>query len=344
MTSEVLKPLITTLAAGHRLNGVQAEAAVLDMMEGRAEPAQIAAFLTALHMRGETAEEIAGAARAMRAKMVTIEAPPGALDCCGTGGDHAGTYNVSTAVSFVVAACGVPMAKHGNRAASSRSGAADVLGALGVNVAAPLAAMQRGLFEANICFLFAPNHHPAMKYVGPVRSLLGFRTIFNLLGPLSNPAGAKRQLMGVFAKEWVEPMAQVLNALGAEKAWVVHGADGLDEITTTGETHVAILENGHVTTRTVSPADFGLAVASPAALKGGSAMENAAALQAVLEGAPGSYRDIVLANAAAALLIAEKAESLKAGVALAAEAIDSGRAKRILARLIEITNAPEAGV
>jgi anthranilate phosphoribosyltransferase len=342
MTSVILKPLIQAVVEGERLSEAQAESAVAEIMAGAASPVQIAAFLTALRMRGETVAEITGAARAMRAKMVTISSPPGALDCCGTGGDKSGTYNISTAVSIVVAACGVPVAKHGNRAASSRSGAADVLSALGVNVAAPLPTVERALRDAGIGFLFAPNHHPAMKHVAPVRGELGYRTLFNLLGPLSNPAGAKRQLLGVFAKEWVEPLAQVLRSLGAEKAWVVHGSDGLDEVTTTAETHVAILENGQVTSRTISPADFGLPVARAADLKGGDPAENAAAMKAVLDGARNAYRDIVLANAAAALVIADKAATLQQGVALAAKAIDGGSARAVLARLIEITSAAAA--
>lgn len=342
MTSAVLKSILAGVVEGRRLDCGEAQTAIGEIMAGQASPAQIAAFLTALRLRGETVDEIYGAARAMRAKMVTIASPPGALDCCGTGGDKSGTFNISTAVSFVVAACGVPVAKHGNRAASSRSGAADVLTALGVNVAAPLPLVERALREAGIGFLFAPNHHPAMKHVGPVRTELGYRTIFNLLGPLSNPAGAKRQLLGVFAKEWVEPLAQVLKSLGAEKAWVVHGSDGLDEITTTGETQVAVLENGQVTTQTITPADFGLKIARAEDLKGGSPAENAAALKALLDGAPGAYRDIVLANAAAALVIADKAENLKEGVAMAAEAIDTGAARRVLARLVDLTNAQAA--
>jgi anthranilate phosphoribosyltransferase len=337
MSSEALKPLLTAIADGRTLDEAQAESAVGEIMAGRASAAQIGAFLTGLRVRGETVAEITGAARAMRAQMVTIASPPGALDCCGTGGDKSGTYNISTAVSFVTAACGVPTAKHGNRAASSRSGAADVLTALGVNVGAPLSVVERALRDTSLCFLFAPNHHPAMKHVGPVRAELGFRTIFNLLGPLSNPAGARHQLLGVFAKEWVEPMAQVLKALGATRAWVVHGGDGLDEITTTAETYVAVLENGEVTKRVLTPEDFGLPRARPEDLKGASAQENAAALREVLDGKRNAYRDIVLANAAAALVVAGKAGDLKSAVAMAAQAIDDGAAKRVLDALVEMT-------
>ncbi|HYE49284.1 MAG TPA: anthranilate phosphoribosyltransferase [Azospirillaceae bacterium] len=333
-----LKALIAKAATGAPLSEDEAENAFDIIMSGNATPSQMGGFLMALRVRGETVEEIAGAARVMRAKALPVEAPPGTIDTCGTGGDSSGTYNISTCVALVVAACGVPVAKHGNRALSSRSGAADVLTALGVNIEADMEHVRRALWEAGICFLMAPRHHTAMRNVGPTRVELGTRTIFNLLGPLSNPARAGRQLMGVFARQWVEPLAHVLARLGSEAAWVVHGADGLDEITTTGPTHVAQLRDGRVTTFDVTPEAAGLATASPADLKGGDAEHNAAALRAVLAGQRGAYRDIVLANAAAALLVAGKAGDLRAGALLAADAIDSGRAAATLERLIAISH------
>jgi anthranilate phosphoribosyltransferase len=262
------------------------------------------------------------------------------MDCCGTGGDGSGSFNISTAVSFVLAGAGVPVAKHGNRALSSRSGAADVLAALGVDIDADMSLVQRALHEAGVCFLMAPRHHGAMRHVGPTRVELGTRTVFNLLGPLSNPAGARRQLIGVFAARWVEPLARVLGRLGTERAWVVHGSDGLDELTTTGPSQVAELRDGAVRAFEVSPEDAGLPVARPEDLRGGDAETNAAALAALLGGAPGPYRDIVLLNAAAALIVAGRAESLADGARTAAEAIDGGRARAALDRLVAITNRP----
>jgi anthranilate phosphoribosyltransferase len=262
-----------------------------------------------------------------------VNAPAGAVDVCGTGGDGLGTLNISTATGFVVAACGVAVAKHGNRNMSSKSGAADVLEALGVPIDLEPRAAEAMLRETNFCFLFAPAYHTAMKHVAPVRRELGFRTIFNLIGPLSNPAGAKRQLLGVFAREWLEPFAQVLAALGTEKAWIVHGSDGLDELTTTGITHVAILEHGKVSRREIAPEDIGLPRATLSQLKGGDAKQNAEAIRALLGGAKGAFRDIVVLNAAAALVVADKAGDLKAGASLAAEAIDGGRAGEVLARV-----------
>jgi anthranilate phosphoribosyltransferase len=296
------------------------------------------ALLMGLRVRGETVDEIAGAARVMRAKSLKVEAPEGAIDTCGTGGDASGTYNVSTAASLVVAASGVPVAKHGNRALSSKSGAADVLTALGVNIDADMKLVRKALFEARIGFLMAPRHHSATRHVMPTRVELGTRTIFNLLGPLSNPAGTKRQLVGVFGKDWVEPMAKVLGLLGIEKAWVVHGSDGIDEITTAGTTHVAALDGGKVTTFEVTPEDAGLSRAKPEQLKGGAPDVNAKALTEVLGGARNAYRDIVLLNAGAALIVAGKAQTLKDGAATAAQAIDSGAAKATLAKLVAISN------
>ncbi len=333
-----LKLLIGRVASGHRLTMAEAETAFDIMMSGNATPSQMGAFLMGLRVRGETVDEIAGAARVMRAKSLKVEAPEGAIDTCGTGGDASGTYNVSTAASLVVAACGVPVAKHGNRALSSKSGAADVLTALGVNIDADMSLVKKAIFEAKIGFLMAPRHHSATRHVMPTRVELGTRTIFNLLGPLSNPAGTKRQLVGVFGKDWVEPMAKVLGLLGIEKAWVVHGSDGIDEITTAGATHVAALEGGKVTTFEVTPEDAGLDRAKPEQLKGGAPDVNAKALTEVLTGAKNAYRDIVLINAGAALIVAGKAQTLKEGAALAANAIDSGAARATLAKLVAISN------
>jgi anthranilate phosphoribosyltransferase len=337
-----LKPLIAALAAGKRLSEAEAELAFDIMMSGNATPSQLGGFLMALRVRGETVEEITGAVRAMRAKMTRIEAPPGTIDTCGTGGDSSGSWNISTGAALVVAACGVPVAKHGNRAMSSKTGAADVLAALGVNIEADMALVKKALWEAGICFLMAPRHHSAMRHVGPTRVELGTRTIFNLMGPLSNPAGAKRQLVGVFSRDWIEPLAHVLGRLGTERAWVVHGSDGMDEITTTGPSHVAELKDGKVRLFDLTPEEIGLPRATAADLKGGDAATNAKALTDLLAGKKGAYRDIVLLNAAAALLVAGKAADLAAGKALAEAAIDSGKARSTLARLIAITNEKAA--
>lgn len=307
-------------------------------MSGEATPSQIGAFLMALRVRGETVEEITGAARTMRAKAARINAPADAVDTCGTGGDASGTYNISTCAAIVVAACGVPVAKHGNRAASSKSGSADVLAALGVNLDAPHEVVEQAIREAGIGFMMAPRHHSAMRHVMPTRTELGTRTLFNLLGPLSNPANARFQVLGVFAHAWVAPIAQVLGRLGTKRAWVVHGSDGLDEITTTGATYVAELRDGKVSTFEVTPEEAGLPRASMGDLKGGDAEVNAAAIRDVLSGTKNAYRDIVLINAGAALVVAGKAPSLKAGVETAAQAIDSGKARDTLEHMIRITN------
>jgi anthranilate phosphoribosyltransferase len=333
-----LKALIGTVAQGKSLGEAEAERAFDIIMSGNATPSQMGAFLMALRVRGETVEEITGAARVMRAKALHIEAPPGASDTCGTGGDAAGTWNVSTATALVVAATGVPVAKHGNRALSSKSGAADVLAALGVNIDCDMSLVKRALWEANICFLMAPRHHSAMRHVGPTRVELGTRTIFNLLGPLSNPAGTRRQIVGVFAPNWVEPLAQVLGNLGAERAWVMHGSDGLDELTTTGPSKVAEYIDGKVRSFELTPEQVGLQRARPEDLRGGDAGMNARALRDLLEGASGPYRDIVLLNSAAALLVAGKVDRLPDGVHLAAEVIDNRHAHHVLDRLVEITN------
>ncbi len=334
-----LKGLLGRVAGGETLTSEQAEHAFDVIMSGNATPSQIGGFLMALRVRGETVDEITGAARAMRAKMLTIDAPAGAIDTCGTGGDAAGTYNISTACQFVVAGCGVPVAKHGNKALSSQCGAADVLAALGVNLNADIALVERALAEAGTCFLLAPRHHSAMKHVGPTRVELATRTIFNLLGPLSSPARVKRQVIGVFSPDWVEPLARVLSGLGHEHAWVVHGAGGLDELSTTGTSLVAELKDGQVRTFEVTPADAGLPEAKLSDLKGGDAATNAAALRALLEGETGAYRDVVLLGSAAALIVAGKAADLREGADLAAESIDSGRARAALDKLVAITNA-----
>ncbi|MEQ9144692.1 MAG: anthranilate phosphoribosyltransferase [Parvibaculaceae bacterium] len=332
------KSLIAKVADGHALNETDAEAAFNAMMSGDATPGQIGGFLMALRVRGETVDEITAGARVMRAKAVQVPAPEGAIDTCGTGGDASGTYNISTAASFAVAACGVPVAKHGNKALSSKSGSAEVLEKLGVKLDIPPAQIRRCIDEAGIGFMFAPAHHSAMKHVGPTRAELGTRTIFNLLGPLSNPAGTKFQVIGVFAKKWVEPLAHVLNKLGSERVWVVHGSDGLDELTTTGVSHVAELKDGKVTTFDVAPEDVGLTRADPAALKGGNPDENKAALLRLLDGEEGAYRDIVALNAGAALVVAGEAATLSEGVAMAGEAIASGKAKQALDRLVAVSN------
>lgn len=333
-----MKAVLARIAAGERLEEDEAAATFDIIMSGDATPAQIGAFLMGLRVRGETVAEIAGAARTMRAKAASLTAPEGAIDTCGTGGDAQGTFNISTAAALIVAACGVPVAKHGNRALSSKSGSADVLTALGVKIDADFALVKRALKECNIGFLMAPRHHSAMRHVAGARVELGTRTIFNLLGPLANPAGTKRQLVGVFADAWVKPIAEVLGRLGAERAWVVHGSDGLDEITTTGPTQVAEWHHGRVRHFTVTPDEVGLARARPEDLKGGDANHNAAALRRLLDGEGGPYRDIALINAAAALVVAGRADALAQGVMLAAAAVDNGKARDTLDRLVAITN------
>ncbi len=334
-----LKALIGQAATGTALTREQAAIAFDLMMSGEATPSQMGGLLMALRVRGETVEEITGAVSAMRSKMLRVIAPPDAIDVVGTGGDASGSYNISTCAAFIVAGAGVPVAKHGNRALSSRSGAADVLNALGVRIDVPPDHISRCIAQAGIGFMFAPAHHPAMRHVGPTRVELGTRTIFNLLGPLSNPAGVKRQMVGVFSKQWVEPLAHVLKNLGSERAFVVHGSDGLDEITTAGPTAVASLENGEVTTFEIAPEDVGLARAKPDALRGGDADHNAKALLAVLKGQRGPLRDVAVLNAAAALVVAGKAADLKGGVALAEKSIDSGEAEGSLERLIVVSGA-----
>lgn len=332
-----IQDYIRAVSEGDTLSREQAAAAFELLMSGQAEPAQIGGFLMALRMRGETVDEITGAAEVMRAKATGVKAPDGSVDTCGTGGDASGTYNISTCSAFVVAGAGIPVAKHGNKSISSKSGSADVLAALGVNLDVSPEVVSKCIEEAGIGFMFAPAHHSAMKHVGPARVALGVRTIFNLLGPLSNPAGTKRQVIGVFDKAWVLPIAEVLRNLGSERLWVVHGEDGLDELTTTGGTHVASLENGQISTFTVRPEDVGLPLATKDMLKGGDANENAAAIMAVLGGEANAFRDVVLLNAGAAILVAGKADDLVSGVGMAARAIDEGRAKAALDDLIRLT-------
>jgi len=333
------KALIGKVATGAALTRDEAAGAFDVMMSGEATPSQMGGLLMGLRVRGETIDEITGAVATMRAKMLKVEAPPDAIDVVGTGGDASGSYNISTCAALIVAGAGVPVAKHGNRALSSRSGAADVLAALGVRIDLAPDVISRCIAEAGIGFMFAPAHHPAMKHVGPTRVELATRTIFNLLGPLSNPAGVKRQMIGVFSRHWVEPLAQVLKNLGSERAYVVHGSDGLDEITTAGPTSVAALENGAVKTFDIAPEDVGLPKAKPEVLRGGDAEANAAALLAVLKGTKGPFRDIAVFNAAAALVVAGRAKDLKEGVSIAQKSLDSGEAEGRLDRLIHVSNA-----
>ena len=332
------KPLLGKVATGAALTRAEAEAAFHDMLSGEVTPAQIGAFLMALRVRGETVEEITGAVTAMRAKMLRVEAPGDVVDVVGTGGDGAGTYNVSTLASLIVAACGVPVAKHGNRAASSRSGASDVLTALGVRIGIPAAGVTRCIEQAGIGFMMAQTHHAAMRHVGAARAELGTRTIFNLLGPLSNPAGASRQLLGVFSAAWMEPVADVLRNLGSRRVWVVHGSDGLDEITTTGPSAVLELADGVIRRFEITPEQAGLPRAKAADLRGGDPAHNAAAIRDVLAGVRTPYRDIAVLNAAAALVLAGAAADLREGAAQAAAALDRGAAAETLARLVAVSN------
>jgi anthranilate phosphoribosyltransferase len=332
------KALIAKAATGAALTREEAAQGFDRMMSGEATPSQMGGLLMALRVRGETVDEITGAVTVMREKMLRVTAPSDAIDVVGTGGDASGSFNISTCAAFIVAGAGVPVAKHGNRALSSRSGAADVLGALGVAIELAPEDVARCIRDAGIGFMFAPAHHPAMKNVGPTRVELGTRTIFNLLGPLSNPAGVRRQMVGVFSRQWIEPLAQVLRNLGSESAWVVHGSDGLDEITTSGPTHVAALDQGTVRTFTITPEEVGLERVKPEALRGGDAKDNAAALMNVLKGKKGPYRDVAILNAAAGLVVAARAKDLKQAVALATRSVDSGEAEGRLERLIAVSN------
>ncbi|MEX0285483.1 MAG: anthranilate phosphoribosyltransferase [Paracoccaceae bacterium] len=324
--SDTLKPLIGT-AAERALTRAEAETAFAQLFEGEATPSQIGGLLMALRTRGETVDEYAAAAAVMRAKCHKVRAPEGAMDIVGTGGDGKGTLNISTATAFVVAGAGVPVAKHGNRNLSSKSGAADALTQLGINVMIGAEAVEKVIRTAGIAFMMAPMHHPAMAHVGPVRAELGTRTIFNILGPLTNPAGVKRQLTGTFTRDLIRPMAETLQQLGSDRAWLVHGSDGTDELTITGVSWVAKLEDGAVTEVELHPEEAGLPVHPFEAILGGEPEENAVAFRALLDGEPSAYRDAVLLNSAAALMIAGRVDTLKDGAALAAESIDSGAAK-----------------
>ena len=335
---DAFKPIIAKVAAGGPLSREEAEHAFDTILSGGSTLSQTGAFLMALRVRGETVEEIAGAVTALRSKMLRVSAPTDAIDIVGTGGDNSGSYNVSTLAAMVTAACGVPVAKHGNRAASSKSGAADVLTALGVKVGLEPAKVTDCIAQAGVGFMFAPTHHASMRHVAPVRVELGTRTIFNLLGPLSNPAGVKRQVLGVFSATWLEPVARTLAALGSERVWVVHGRDGLDDTTTTTETAVVALENGKIRSFVVTPEEAGLTRSAPEDLKGGEAPVNAEALRAVVAGQRTAYRDIAVINAAAALVVAGKADTLRHGAQMATRAIDSGAVASVLDRLIAASN------
>lgn len=335
---ESFKPLLAKVATGAGLDRAEARRAFDDLLSGEVTPVQAGAFLMALKVRGEAPDEIIGAVEAMRARMLPVHAVPGAIDVVGTGGDHSGSYNVSTLAAIIVAACGVPVAKHGNRAATSRSGAADVLAALGVRIGLTPDELSLCLAEAGLCFMFAQTHHGAMRHVAPVRAELPTRTIFNMLGPLANPAGVTRQLFGVSSPAWAEPLTAVLAELGSDRVWTVHGSDGLDEITVTGPTAVVALEAGRVSRFTIDPREVGVPLHGLDALRGGDPEHNAVALRQVLEGARNAYRDIAVLNAGAALVVAQGAGTLAEGVTRAAEALDSGAARATLNQLIRLSN------
>jgi anthranilate phosphoribosyltransferase len=337
------RQLIAKAATGARLDQAEAGEAFELMMTGNATPAQVAGLLMALRVRGETVEEITAGALSLRERMVRIAAPADAIDTCGTGGDATGTYNISTTAAIVVAGAGVPVAKHGNRSLSSRSGSAEVLAQLGVNIDAEFPVVEQAIREAGIGFMMAPRHHGAMRHVAGPRVELGTRTIFNLLGPLANPAGVSRQLMGVFAAEWVEPVAEVLGRLGSRFAWVVHGSDGLDELTTTGPTLVAEWDGSRVRRFEVTPEEAGLPRSRAEDLKGADPAYNAEAIRAVLAGVRSPLRDAVVLGAGAALLVAGRAQGLREGAGLAAASIDRGAARAALERLVQITNRPASG-
>ncbi|KMO10520.1 anthranilate phosphoribosyltransferase [Methylobacterium platani] len=331
------KPYLAKVATGAALTREEARRAFDHLLSGEVTHAQAGAFLMALHVRGEALDEITGAASALRERMTRVAAPEGAIDIVGTGGDHSGSYNVSTLAAIVTAACGVPVAKHGNRAASSRSGAADVLAALGVGIGLTPDHLARCLSEAGLCFMFAQAHHASMRHVAPVRVEIGTRTLFNVLGPLCNPAGVSGQLLGVYAPSLAEPMTRVLSELGSRRVWTVHGSDGLDEITTTGPTAVVALEDGAIRRFTIDPRELGLRLAQAEELRGGDPAHNAAALREVLDGARTPYRDIGVLNAAAALMVAGRVDSLQDGVARAVQAIETGAARAVLERLAVVS-------
>jgi anthranilate phosphoribosyltransferase len=333
------KPLIAKVAAGTPLTRAEAREAFNIMMSGEATPSQIAGFLMALRVRGETVDEITGAVEVMREKMTRVEAPANAIDIVGTGGDASGSYNISTCAAFITAGTGLPVAKHGNRALSSKSGAADVLMALGIKIDVPPEKISECITETNLGFMFAPAHHSSMKHVGPTRVELGTRTIYNLLGPLSNPASVKRQVTGVFSKTWVEPLAQVLKNLGTKACWICYGEGGMDEIVPTGTTWISELKNGEIRSFEITPEAAGLSRSKFEDLKGGDAAHNAEALRHVLAGKPSAFSDAAVMTAAAALVVAGKAQDIKSGVATARESLNSGAAEKTLARLIEVSNS-----
>ncbi|WP_417691707.1 anthranilate phosphoribosyltransferase [Roseibium sp.] len=332
------KDFIAKVAEGQSLSHEEAKQAFDTILSGSATPSQLGGFLMALRVRGETVSEVTGAVASMREKMVRVEAPADAIDIVGTGGDNSGSYNISTCTAIVVAGCGIPVAKHGNRSLSSKSGSAEALSELGINIDIGPAKISECIEKAGIGFMFAPLHHGAMKHVGPTRMELGTRTIFNILGPLSNPAGVTRQLLGVFDRRWLEPIAQALREMGTKDLWVVHGSDGMDEITTTGPSYISELKNGEIRSFEINPADVGLAQVDISALKGGEPAENAAALRKVLAGEKNAYRDVVLFNAAASLVVAGKCETLSEGLAIATKSIDSGAAEGRLERLVAVSN------
>ena len=332
--------LLSKVRSGGTLSRQEMYDALTTITEEKYTSSQVGALLMGLSLRGESVEEIIGAVGFLKDRVEPIFAPDKAIDCCGTGGDASGTYNISTAAALILAGCGVPVAKHGNRAASSKSGAADVLEALGVNLVVSRAGCEKALEDFNFCFLMAPHHHTVLKPLAALRKELGFRTIFNLLGPLANPANTKRQLIGVYDKKLLKTYAEVLRELGTDKAWIVHGEDGLDEVTLTGKTYCVILEDGQITETVLTPEDFGLAPIIAQDIEGGMAHENAKALMALLEGRKSSYRNIVLANAAAALMVSDKVTNLKDGVAMAAKAIDDGKALNVLNAYRDFTNNP----
>ncbi len=333
-----IKQALHKIADRRDLTGEEMRSVMRSIMAGEATAAQIGAFLMGMRIKGETVGEIAAAVSILREQMVPVTAPEDAIDIVGTGGDGVGSLNISTATALVVAAAGVPVAKHGNKALSSRSGSSQALEALGVKLDLTPAEIGETIAQAGIAFMFAPHHHPAMRHVGPARTEMGVRTLFNLLGPQANPAGVRRYLLGVYSQQWVEPVAAALLANRAIKAWVVHSSEGLDELSTSGPNFVAQIANGDLRSFELHPEEVGLKLTDPKDLLGGDPAENAAAIHALIDGAPGAYRDTVLLNAGAALLVADKVENIEDGIALARETIDSGKAKSTLARLVAISN------
>lgn len=333
-----LKAALNKIADRKDLTGEEMRGVMRIIMAGEATPSQIGAFLMGMRIKGETVGEIAAAVSILREQMVPVIAPEGAIDIVGTGGDGIGSLNISTATALVVAGAGVPVAKHGNKALSSRSGASQVLEALGVKLDLTPEQIGTTIAKAGIGFMFAPSHHPAMRHVGPARSEMGVRTLFNLLGPQSNPAGVRRYLLGVYSQQWVEPVAAALLANRAIKAWVVHSSEGLDELSTSGTNFVAQIAGGDLRSFELNPEQVGLKLTDPKDLLGGTPEENALAIQALLEGAPGAYRDTVLLNAGAALLVADKVATIEDGIAMAAQTVDSGKARETLARLVAVSN------